>query len=73
MKKILNIIAMLLLVAAVVCIAGCSSKNNADTTQSSIAQVSSDNSTEVSIIDNNVTDINATDINATEIDVTNET
>jgi hypothetical protein len=78
MEKMFKIIAMLLLVAAVVCVAGCSSKNNANTTQSTVAdnnvtestasaQVTPDNSTDVNATDNNTASQNVTDNNSSPV------
>jgi hypothetical protein len=47
MKKIYKILSLLLVIAAVVCVAGCSSKNTNNATQSSVAA-------------ENITDSNAT-------------
>jgi inhibitor of cysteine peptidase len=77
MKKIFKIIAMLLLVAGVVFMAGCSSKQTNNATQSSVAsdnvtasmdsaQVAADNNaSDVNVTYDNSTDNNATDVNVT--------
>ena len=83
MKKISKTLAMLLIVAAIVCVAGCWNKNTTNSTQSSIASgninkitsaanVAEDNTIDVNVTNNNSTYVSVADYNLTDDNLTDQ-